>query len=354
MGNGAAKANKGGEGGRGYFQRLQPADVGKDQYVLLVWLESGNNLPLVNVAGETNPSIRFYLEPAIEGRKKQKQDSSLKFRTTSPEWVPAERFEFIVPKVSSDDFDQEDVKLLIQVSNRNVARADTHAAFGVIRINSLDLSGKKETKKIHLSMCSDGSPCPDSSYLNLTTQLMPKIQAFDVAYDLIWEYARVAPGSTHSIPTDVDPDLGDPGKYSDETGSVFAMRFDDIAPAIPAGYEVSKSWSIESTSFNADGWQFTSLGFKSERWMDEHVQIARFCRRRWTRECRRSITETNNPLDSVRFHIAKIPVPPQIPPGTGPKKSSHNQHNAKEKRSIGLLFCGCGGPCGGSSSYDAE
>ena len=285
------------ERGCGVFQRLQPKDVAGSARVLYVWLEGGEGLcPRSEEAG--NPTVRLRLcydddeeaaaaaagDVTATRKKKQEQESSVKLVARAPRWCPAERFEFAVDQ-------REGGRLVADVvfGSRRHRKESFAGAIDVWRLVADGETAHHQLPVDRRPFASEDSGTPAApAFLSLWTRFMPKAEAFDVIYDLVWEYGRLdAEG-----PKDVDIDR-DPGRFSDEAGETFATKFDDVSPRIPAGYEVSRSWGIESTKRNADGWLFSTKGFRPDAWLDDHHPAANVCRRRWTRECRRSLTESS-------------------------------------------------------------
>lgn len=272
-------------GGRGSFQRLSPGDVPDSAYVLVVELEHAVALPLSKDA----TYVSLHVEPQLdEVRRLQRQDSSVKC-SRNPSWTPPEWFEFVVA-------DARRAHLVIQVRDGR----DGRVAFSDVRLRTLFDDGQTETHDLELFGYEDGLAC--GAHLRLTTRLVPKQEAFDVVRDLVWEYARCEGGR----PTDgLD--------YSDE--SSFFGSFDDVAPDVPPGYEIVRSWSPEKTALNPDGWQFATH-LKSDRWLDDSFPFATVVRRRWTRLCRRC--SSFDELDDIELHARRHrqPQPPDEPPPT--------------------------------------
>lgn len=281
-------------GGRGSFQRLSPGDVPDSAYVLIVDLEQGVALPLSKDA----TYVRLHVEPQLdEVRRLQQQDSSLKC-SCNPCWMPPEWFEFVVA-------DARRAHLVIQV--RDVGG---RVAFADVRLRSLFDDGQIETHELELFGYEDGLAC--GARLRLTTRLVPKQQAFDVVRDLVWEYARCEGGQPK-----------DSLEFSDESGSSFFGSFDDAAPVVPPGYEILRSWGLEKTALNADGWQFATH-LKSDRWLDTSFPFATVVRRRWTRQCKRC--SSFDELDDIELHARRRrhegPQPPDGAPPTIAGRSS--------------------------------
>ena len=266
------------------YQRLQPRDVQGE--VLQVWLESCAALPI-----DAACAVRFSLEPG--GGQSQRSSVRLE-RLRDPKWDPPERFEFVIDKTQEPRIHVE-----IVVAGEVVATA-------VLVVSWLVNDGYAHH---NLSLVTENGTTSTDTYVTLTTRLMTKSQAFDMVEDLVWEYARL----DREIELDVDP-----GRYSDESAEDFTMLFDDIAPKIPQGYEVAKSWSIVPTLVNKDGWIFSD-NFRSDTWLDHGPSVV--SRRRWIRHLRRSIAASAPVrLDDLVFHVRPCqqrlpPPPPAAPPG---------------------------------------
>ncbi|KAJ1452840.1 hypothetical protein M885DRAFT_525786 [Pelagophyceae sp. CCMP2097] len=281
-----------GVGGRGTPQRLQPRDLEEATHVLFVHLERGVQLPMTNLAGEWNPYVRLCLDPQrSDDKKMQRQESSLKFRTLSPTWQPAERFEFIVTEKST-------ARLLLQVGDRNLGRRDSRVCAAVLRLGQLQV-GEEENHQLQLYRASDGSKCSSSSFVQVRALLLPRDSAFDTVHDVVWEYSRM---DKRTGLAGGDLRGSDAGKYSDEAGRFFSHNFQGVSPRIPKGYVVHSTWAIRCA------WQY-ALAPTSQRWLDEHFGRAKACRRRWVRELRRC-----GESDDGELHFVERPPPP--PPVT--------------------------------------
>lgn len=70
------------------------------------------------------------------------------------------------------------------------------------------------------------------------------------------EWGADYPG--HLLPTD-------PGRYCSQAGQNFAMKFDDVVPDIPPGWETTVEWRVVSTSDDPEGWLY-GVDFNSLDW----------------------------------------------------------------------------------------
>mmetsp|Transcript_17524 Transcript_17524/g.70395 ORF Transcript_17524/g.70395 Transcript_17524/m.70395 type:complete len:221 (-) Transcript_17524:179-841(-) len=179
----------------------------------------------------------------------------------------------------------------------------------------------------------DGSAFPGAS-VKIQLALKPKNAAFNVVRDVVYEYGRLARGKTTPNGTALKP--SDPGRYAEESLTYFSKAFANVAPAVPAGFEIAEDWFVEA------GWAYAS-GFWSMRWADAHFTGAAVARRRWLRTIRRKTHNGDAPPpsvadegdeakavvegahsncggpvpDDVEFHrLATPPGPPAKPPST--------------------------------------
>ncbi len=97
--------------------------------------------------------------------------------------------------------------------------------------------------------------------------------------EFLYEYERwnIVHGwsSEHLLPTD-------PGRWSDRGMKRWADDFDDIASALPKGYEVEREFEITGRPGSGMGWEY-SIGFRMPSWFDEQNALARVRRRLWKR-----------------------------------------------------------------------
>ena len=111
------------------LQRVPPRALAEGASLLRLTLLSGTGLPLSHVLGETNPYVSLAL--ASGGKEQQAQQSSIKYRTTTPQW--SERFEFLLPPgVPLDAW-----RIVVQLSDRNLGRKDHEAAHAVLVVSKL-------------------------------------------------------------------------------------------------------------------------------------------------------------------------------------------------------------------------
>jgi hypothetical protein len=99
-----------------------------------------------------------------------------------------------------------------------------------------------------------------------------------------FEYQRFEPivGWGHDLPGHLLPT--DPGRWASGDGKKWGLKFDDVVPQMPEGYEETAPWSVWFGEENdADGWEY-GVDFGSHNWYSKQSQSTYARRRMYTRE----------------------------------------------------------------------
>ncbi len=105
-------------------------------------------------------------------------------------------------------------------------------------------------------------------YVYFHHDLFTHIHIPQISTDLIGVKWGSTPG-THLLALD-------PGHWSSVDGKKFGNVMDEVAPVIPAGWEISKHWCALATDDDADGWQYAT-SFTSLSWFAKETDVINTC-----------------------------------------------------------------------------
>lgn len=229
----------------------------------------------------SGPYVETKLVPSEDIVGDQLQRSSFKPDTYNPRWEPAERFQFVI----SDEKELKNIKIRFSVYCFRPTSDPNPLGDVSYPLTSLNVSSAAaESVKLKLTHPVTGKAEGEIEFDIVCSTVQ---RAKSVREQAIFEYQRWVPtaspqwGSTrpgHFLPN--DRRWGKCGAGAD--GASFSDSMEDVSPFIPDKWTISKQWATESTSTDAEGWQYSD-NFNSQTWFPKaNKMVVR--RRVWTRE----------------------------------------------------------------------
>jgi hypothetical protein len=180
-----------------------------------------------------NPYVELRLVPDDPELGSQVQKSSHKPRNNKPCWEPPQAFKYVV----SDNVDR--AKIVVSVVSEETA-------LGVGYLSVKTIGKELESKTIKLSNPDSGKPGVGEIEINVYMTTIGEAARHD--QHICYEFQRCnivsewgAESFTHLLPTD-------PGRYCSSTGQNFSMKFGEVTPEIPYGWEMEMNWRVVATT----------------------------------------------------------------------------------------------------------
>ena len=103
-------------------------------------------------------------------------------------------------------------------------------------------------------------------------------------FEPIVGWGNDSPG--HLLPTD-------PGRWCSGNGKKWSLKFDDVVPEIPAGFQITSPWAVYiGDETDEGGWEY-AVDFNSHSWYSSQGKTTFARRRKWTREIIANVAETS-------------------------------------------------------------
>jgi len=153
---------------------------------------------------------------------------------------------------------------------------------GVLSPESTSNNPNEVLKVVKIINPQNGKPAGEAEVI---VSVLTLDEACNVQEHTVYEFQRWSPvhnwgnqdSPIHLLPTD-------PGRWCSEDGKRFGKDMESVAPQLPPGWEITKSWRTYGTDFDPEGWQYAPL-FESPYWYSQNSSSSYVVRRRtWHRE----------------------------------------------------------------------
>lgn len=217
----------------------------------------------------SSPYLELKIHPPDSVFGDQLQRTSYKPLTMDPEWTPFERFQFTTTNMAS-----REIRVYGYHNPTRPWKEPPCLGYSTIKLSKVSSTPETVTLKL-------ASTNQDHNDGTITVELC-RISAKEGMVqreDVVYEYERYSPflkwGNSypgHLLPTDK-------GRFSNDTGTLFKMSIDDVAPEIPAEWEVLSDFYTVGSE-----WEY-AVDIIRKDWYPESRKSALCVRRRqWHRK----------------------------------------------------------------------
>ncbi|KAJ8612583.1 hypothetical protein CTAYLR_009796 [Chrysophaeum taylorii] len=232
------------------------------EFVVTLWVDGVSSVRNADVLDKSDP----YVEVSVKGPKgwEQTQRSRTRVNSSSPIWVPGERFEFAVDGEAS---------LLIRVMDSDTFTPDDPLAYCVCEAGA---RGRLELQTL--------DPRDNKALPGVVRGRVRFDKASDapaIVEHVVAENQRYVPGRSWGARNLM---IGDPGPWVCDQQA--GRSLSGVAPEVPEGYKVVSDWGYVTPKERSDGWEYAvhfGASFRDEK------SPATFVRRRmWVRRLARA------------------------------------------------------------------
>lgn len=221
--------------------------------------------------GAVDAYVELRLTPGDENAGEQPQRTEIKTETSQPRWSPSATFDFLVTKTTNS-------KVVFSVYHYNFIGDPLLLGDAVLHLKDVSHALALKKLKLHTDAGLRGS-------IDLEVHLKTPDELSREQEHVIYEFERWrAIGSSWGHDKDLHFLRMDPGRWGTLDGSHWDHSIDKVAPHVPAGWVVKRSWYTVSTETDPEGWEY-GADFFSPWWYAKADGVSLVVRRRtMTRE----------------------------------------------------------------------